>query len=318
MELRYAKEVLKTEMAAIRLVASRLNSHFVLAVRLILKCKGRVVVTGMGKAGIIGQKISATLASTGTPSLFLHPAEAYHGDLGRVTKDDIVLALSNSGTTNEIIQLLPSLKKIGVKIIAVTGSRKSQLGKYSNVVLEIGRVSEACHWGLVPSASTTAMLALGDALSLTVFRNRKLTKRQYALYHPGGELGRKLLRVKEIMRQGKQNPIIPETKTVQAALRAITKSRAGAISVVNKQKKLTGIFTDGDLRRHVGSDPRCLQVSIKKIMTRRPITVGPEKLAAEALQILRDKKIDEIPVVDKKGRPIGMLDVQDLLSAGIV
>ncbi|MEK7449164.1 MAG: KpsF/GutQ family sugar-phosphate isomerase [Planctomycetota bacterium] len=317
-DLNYARKILKTEITAIRSIYRRLNRHFNSAVQLILKCKGRVVVTGMGKTGIIGEKISATMASTGTPSLFLHPAEAYHGDLGRITPADTVLVLSNSGTTEELVRLLPAIKKIGARVISITRSKNSPLGKHSTVVLEIGRITEACHWGLVPSASTTAMLALGDALALTVFKNRKLTREQYAFYHPGGELGRKLLKVKDIMRTGKQNPVISENQTVKTALELITRGRAGAISIVNHRRKLTGIFTDGDLRRHLRADQNLLDEKIKKVMTGNPITVHPDKLAAEAFQILRDKKIDEIPVVDKQGKPVGLLDVQDLLEAGMV
>lgn len=318
MEIKYARTVLRTEIAAIKSLIPLINKDFKKAVKLVLACKGRVVVTGMGKTGLIGQKISATLASTGTPSLFLHSAEAYHGDLGRVVKKDLVLTLSNSGETDEVTRLLPSLKKIGTKIISITRSRKSSLGKYSDLVLEIGRITEACPLGLVPSASTTAMLALGDALALTVFRNRGFNKDQFAFYHPGGELGRRMLKVRELMRTGKRNPIISQDKKVKDALNAITRSRAGAVSIINAKKQLVGIFTDGDLRRHLAKNPHILYEPIKKVMTVHPRTAQPEQLAAEALYLLREKKIDEMPVVDRKHRPIGMLDVQDLLDAGLV
>ncbi|MFC1525126.1 SIS domain-containing protein [Planctomycetota bacterium] len=318
MEIKYARTVLRTEIAAIKSLIPLINKDFKKAVRLVLACKGRVVVTGMGKTGLVGQKISATLASTGTPSLFLHSAEAYHGDLGRVVKEDLVLTLSNSGETDEVTRLLPAIKKIGTKIISITRSRKSPLGKYSDLVLEIGRITEACPLGLVPSASTTAMLALGDALALTVFRNRGFNKERFAFYHPGGELGRRMLKVHELMRTGKRNPVISQDKKVKDALNAITRSRAGAISIINAKKQLVGVFTDGDLRRHLAKNAHILHEPIKKVMTAHPSTAQPEQLAAEVLYLLREKKIDEMPVVDRKHRPIGMLDVQDLLDAGLV
>jgi len=318
MDTKYAREILQAEISAIKAISNRLNRNFVKAANLIKACKGRIVVTGMGKTGIIGEKISATLSSTGTPSLFLHPAEAYHGDLGRLVTDDIVLILSNSGETEEVIRLLPAIKKIGAKVISITRSEKSTLGKFSNIVLETGKIKEACPWDLVPTASTTAILSLGDALALTVFKHRKFTKEQFAFYHPGGDLGRQLLKVKEVMRKNNANPVIPETKSVKDALLVITRKRAGAISIVNKQGKLAGIFTDGDLRRKLEKDPMLLDKKIKSVMTRNPITAGPETLAAEILMVLKEKKIDELPVVDSKGRPIGMLDIQDLLEVGLV
>jgi arabinose-5-phosphate isomerase len=319
----YARQVLETESAAIKSLSKRITSagmksSFKRAIKLILDCNGRVVVTGMGKTGIIGEKISATLASTGTPSLFLHPAEAYHGDLGRVTRDDVVLALSNSGETDEIIRLLPSLKKIGAKIVAITSSAKSLLGKHTDVVLETGYIKESCEWGMVPSASTTALLALGDAIALTVIKNRKFSREQFAFYHPGGELGRKLLKVRDVMRTGKRNPVMNRKRSIREALVAITRGRAGAISIVDDNRKLVGIFTDGDLRRHIGRDPGVIFQPVHKVMTQKPTVITADKLLTEAFQILRDKKIDELPVIDKNGRPVGMLDVQDILSADIV
>ncbi|MDI6732493.1 MAG: KpsF/GutQ family sugar-phosphate isomerase [Planctomycetota bacterium] len=310
----YAIKVIKAEISALRSLIPKIKSDFSRGVSEILRCRGRLVVTGMGKAGIVGEKISATFASTGLPSLFLHPAEAYHGDLGRVAKDDIVLMLSNSGETEEIVRLLPKLKEIGTKIISITSSRKSTLGKYSDITLELGNIKEPCPWGIVPSASTTAMLALGDALALSVFQKRSFTREQFAFYHPGGELGQKLLKVKEVMRAGSANPIILENKTVKEALMVITKCRAGAISIVNTKRRLVGIFTDGDLRRHLREDVNILSQPIKNIMTRSPITISPDSLVAEGLRILRDKKIDELPVVDKHHHPVGMLDVQDILD----
>jgi arabinose-5-phosphate isomerase len=318
MDIKYARTVLLSEIKAIQSLSGRIDASFEKAVGMLLSCKGRVVVTGMGKTGIIGEKISATLASTGTPSLFLHPAEAYHGDLGRLAKNDIVLLLSNSGETEEVVKLLPAVKKIGAVVIAMTGSAKSTIGKLSDVVLETGKIKEACPWDIVPTASTTAMLALGDALALTVFKHRKFTREQFALYHPGGELGRRLLKVKEIMRSGKLHPVIREDRPLKDALVIITQKRAGAVNIINKSGKLVGIFTDGDLRRHIEKSPDILTRPVKSIMTANPLTTTANSLAVEALRILKEKKIDELPVVDGRKRPVGMLDVQDLLDVGLV
>ncbi|MDQ7778996.1 MAG: KpsF/GutQ family sugar-phosphate isomerase [Planctomycetota bacterium] len=312
----YARRILKSEADAVLALLDRITDSFSKAVDSILACKGRVVVSGMGKAGIIGQKISATLASTGTPALFLHPAEALHGDLGKVTGVDVVLAISNSGETEELVRLLPSLREIGAKVVSITTSASSSLGKYSDVVLETGNITEACPLGLAPSASTTAALALGDALALVVLQERGFDKESFAFYHPAGELGRQLLQVRDVMRTGSANPIVAEDAPLLVALDAITRARAGAISVVDKHGKLAGIFTDGDLRRHIGCgvDPKTVRTG--ELMTRSPIAIAPERLATEALRMLRQKKIDELPVVDSEHRPIGMLDVQDLLEVG--
>jgi arabinose-5-phosphate isomerase len=319
MEIKFARKVLKAEISALKSLITKLNSDFKKAVLEIVNCKGRVIVSGMGKAGIIGEKISATLASIGVPSLFLHPAEALHGDLGRVVKDDIILMLSNSGETEEIIHLLPRLKEIKAKIISITRSKKSSLGKHSDIILEIGSIKEPCPWGLVPSASTTAMLALGDALSLTVFKKHSPSWEQFAFYHPAGELGQKLLKIKEVMRTGPhRHPIISENKTVKEALLVITRCRAGAVNIVDKKHRLVGIFTDGDLRRHLKEDGKLLSQPIKSVMTKKPITISPDLLITDGLRILRDKKIDELPVVDKNKHPIGMLDVQDIIDIPFV
>ena len=319
MILRRAKEVFKIEAEAVSALAHKLDDNFVKAVEAISNCRGRVVVTGMGKAGIIGQKISATLASLGTPSIWLHSAEAVHGDLGRVTKEDIVIALSNSGETEETKSLIPVLKKIGAKIIAVTGNKNSSLAKFSNLVLDVSVKKEACPLGLAPTSSTTAMLAMGDALAVCLVEKKGFKEKDFALFHPGGALGRKLLlKVDDIMRKGKDNPIVNEEAIVKDVLYAITEARAGSASVVNKSGKLSGIFTDGDLRRHLETDASLSRRKVKEVMTKNPVTILPEKLAVEALRILEERKIDELPVVDKKGRPVGLLDVQDVLRAGLV
>jgi arabinose-5-phosphate isomerase len=317
--IRRAKEVLEIEAEAIKALKNRINREFCRAVDLVLKTKGRVVVSGMGKTGIIAQKLSATLASTGTPSLFLHSAEAIHGDLGKVTCDDVVIILSNSGQTDEIRQLMPLLKKIGTKIIALTGNKHSILAKYSDVVLDVSVKKEACPLGLAPTASTTAALAMADALAVCLLELKGFKEKDFAFYHPGGLLGKRLLlRVEDIMRKGDANPVVSEEKRISEVFVKITRSRAGSASVVNKQGKLTGIFTDGDLRRHLETDPDLTRRRVKDVMTKKPATVGPEMLAAEAMRILKEKKIDELPVVDRNKRPIGLLDVQDLLKAGLV
>ena len=317
--LKRAREVLDIELEAIRALKPRIKNNFRLSLNLILKAKGRVVVSGMGKTGIIAQKFSATLSSTGTPSLFLHTAEAIHGDLGKVTSDDVVIIISNSGSTEEMKQLLPLLKKIGSKVIALTGNTKSVLAKYSDIVLDVSVKKEACPLGLAPTASTTATLAMCDALSVCLLELKGFKEKDFAFYHPGGLLGKRLLlKVEDIMRREDDNPVAGEDKKISEVLFKITKARAGSASIVNKKGRLTGIFTDGDLRRHLEIDPDLTRRRVKEVMTKNPKTVSPKMLAAEALNILKERKIDELPVVDKNYRPVGLLDVQDLLKAGLV
>lgn len=319
-----AKQVLKIEADSIKQLISRIDKYFEKAVELIYACKGRVVVTGMGKAGIIGQKISATLASTGTPSLWLHSAEAIHGDLGRVRKEDVVIVISNSGETEEVVNLVPLIKKIGSRLIAITGNVRSTLAKNSDTVLDVSIKEEACPLGLAPMASTTSMLAMGDALCAALMDKRKFKKSDFALLHPGGSLGKQLLlKVEDIMRKASGNPVVRESRKVKDVLLAITASRAGSATVVDKNGKVKGIFTDGDLRRNLGnagavSDRPLLEREIKDVMTKNPMTLKKGCLAVEALRILQEYKIDEIPIVDEKGRAIGLVDVQDLLKAGLI
>jgi arabinose-5-phosphate isomerase len=273
----------------------------------------------MGKTGIIAQKFSATLASTGTPSLFLHTAEAIHGDLGKVTPEDVVIVISNSGSSEEIKQLLPLLKKIGAKVIALTGNTKSVLARYSDVVLDVSVEKEACPLGLAPTASTTATLAMADAVAVCLLELKGFKEKDFAFFHPGGALGRRLLlKVEDIMRTGQVNPIVNEEKRVSEVLLKITQARAGSATVVDKKGRLKGIFTDGDLRRHLETDEALPRRKIKEVMTKNPTVVSKDMLAAEAMRILQERKIDEVPVVDKNRRPIGLLDVQDLLRAGLV
>lgn len=319
MAIKTAKEVIRIERDALTDLIERVDANFEKACQLILKSKGRVIVTGMGKPGFIAQKISATLSSTGTPSLFLHPAEALHGDLGRVMKDDVVLAFSNSGNTEEIIKFLPMIKKIGAKLVAFTGNPKSSLAQFSDVVINVGVKKEACSLNLAPTASTTAMLAMGDALAIDLLERKGFRPEDFAFFHPGGNLGKRLLlKVSDIMRKGKDNPLVSESAVVEDVLLRITSARAGSATVVDKKGKLTGIFTDGDLRRHLKEKNQILKLPVHRVMTKNPITISGDRLAAEALEMMRTRRIDEIPVVDKAGRPIGLLDVQDLLKAGIV
>lgn len=317
--IKRARQVLDIEAKAITDLKKRIGRSFQDALDLIMRSSGRVVVSGMGKAGIIAQKLSATLSSTGTPSLFLHSAEAIHGDLGRVTRDDIIVVLSNSGETDEIKKLLPLLKKIGSKIIAFTGNDKSLLAKYSDVVLDVNVKKEACPLGLAPTASTTVMLALADALAVCLLELKGFKEQDFAFYHPGGSLGKRLLlKVEDIMRTGAANPVVREDKKISDCLVMITRARAGSASVVDKEGRLVGIFTDGDLRRHLESDTDLAAKEVRQAMTKNPVTIAKERLAQEAFQILREKKIDELPVVDSRRRPVGLLDVQDLLKAGLV
>jgi arabinose-5-phosphate isomerase len=317
--LKRAKEVLDIEAQAILALKPRISDSFLKALNLLAGTKGRVVVCGMGKTGIIARKFSATLASTGTPSLFLHSAEAVHGDLGRVVADDAVVIISNSGNSEELRQLLPLVKKIGSGIVGMTADRNSILARHSDIVLDISVKKEACPLGLAPTASTTATLAMTDALAVCLLEMKGFDKKDFAFFHPGGALGKRLLlKVEDLMRTGKDNAVVSEDKTVSEVLLAITRSRAGSATIVNAQGRLAGIFTDGDLRRHIKSDPALLQRKVKEVMTRDPLVITPDKLAAEAMHILQERKIDEVPVVDKNRRPVGLLDVQDLLKAGLV
>jgi arabinose-5-phosphate isomerase len=314
--LDYARSILAAEAGAI--AAVRLDGAFEETVRRVLALTGDVVVTGMGKAGLVAQKISATLASTGTHSIYLHPAEAAHGDIGRVRKEDLVLILSNSGETEEVLLLLPVIRRIGATIVSITAGARSPLGTQSDGVIALGTIEEACPVGMAPSASTAVMMAIGDALALTVFKQRGLGPDQFAAFHPGGALGKRMMTVREIMRTGKDHAIVKEDMALHEALVAITRARAGSATVVNGTGKLTGIFTDGDLRRRLAGGADALRRPIKEVMTHKPITLSPDRLATEGARMLSEKRIDEIPVIDADGKPVGVLDVQDLLRIGLV
>ncbi|MCD6404628.1 MAG: KpsF/GutQ family sugar-phosphate isomerase [Planctomycetes bacterium] len=328
-DLDSAREVLVTEGQAILDLAECLGEPLALAVNLVIETtggekKGRVVVTGMGKAGIVGQKISATLASTGTPSWSIHPAEAPHGDLGRITPDDVILALSKSGETAEISRLIGYVKRIGTRVISITSTKGSTLGRYSDIAIEIGDAPEACPLGLAPSTSTTVMLAVGDALALTVLKKRGLSREQFAGFHPGGALGRALIKVEEVMRTGEANVVVSPGDTIGDVISAISgvpnsSGRAGAACVVDGNCRLVGFFTDGDLRRSLqkhGGD--LLSMPISDVMTKSPTTLEAGRLAVDASKILEDHKWDEMPIVDADGRLVGLIDVQDLLHLGFM
>ncbi len=309
-----AREVLRIESQAVLNLCDRIDASFEKAVEIILNCTGRVIVTGMGKPGIIGRKISATLASTGTPSLAMHPADAIHGDLGMVTKDDVVILISNSGKTEEITRLLPIIKKIGARLIAMTGDTNSPLSTYSDCVLDCRVEAEACPFNLAPTASTTAALAMGDALAVVLLEKRDFKVEDYAFYHPGGMLGRQLLKIRDVMRTGSRNPIVSEDALVHEALLAVTRARAGAAVVVDKEGCLSGIFTDGDLRRSLEKDHELLSKPVKQFMTHSPLAISPDNLVTEAMRLIKSERKKDLPVIDASGKPVGFVDEQDLLG----
>lgn len=317
--LKTARQIIAIEAKAIKGLMPLIGKSFEEAVNLMAACEGRVILTGMGKPGFIAGKIAATLASTGTPSFFLHPAEAVHGDLGMVTEKDVLLAISQSGETEEIVRMVSSVKRIGACLIAMTSNPKSTLARSADVVLDLGVTREACPLNLAPSASTTASLAMGDALALSLLEKKGFREEDFAMLHPGGSLGRKLLKVKDIMRTGKSNPVVKKGSSVRSALLTITSARAGSCTIVDAKGKVFGIFTDGDLRRHLRLDgEKILSRPVEDLATRNPMVIEKEKLAAEAIHILKQRRIDELPVVDEKKRAVGLLDVQDLLKAGFV
>ena len=317
-----AQQVLRMEADAILNLIPRVDEHFDAAVNLILACPGRVVLTGMGKSGIIAHKISATLASTGTPSFYLHPAEGIHGDLGMVTADDVVIALSNSGETGEVLNILPSLRRIGAKLIAMVGNPDSTLAKNSDVLLNVGVEKEACPLGLAPTSSTTAALAFGAALAMALMGKHHFTSKQFAVFHPGGSLGRRLLlTVGDIMHAGDENPLVPGTAKVQEALFVITDKGLGAVSVVDDSGRMIGLLTDGDIRRGLSKGIGFLERPVTELMTRDPKYITRGKLAAEALHVMeshKPKPITVLPVVDDEKQVIGLLHMTDLVRQGVV
>lgn len=320
--LKHAQDVLRMEAEAILELVPRIDVNFAAAVEMILQCPGRTVITGMGKSGIIGRKMAATLASTGTPSFYLHPAEGIHGDLGMVTAGDVVIALSNSGETGEVLNILPSLRRIGAKIIAMVGNDASTLAKNADVVLNVGVSKEACPLGLAPTSSTTAALAYGDALALALLQRHHFTASQFAIFHPGGSLGRRLLlTVGDIMHSGEENPVVVGETTVQEALFVITDKGLGAVSVIDANGVMKGVLTDGDIRRGLSKGVDFLQRPVTELMTKQPKTITKDKLAAQALHIMESnhpKPITVLPVIDADNKVIGLLHMTDLVRQGVV
>lgn len=315
-----AREVIGIEARAVARLEELVGEGFLAAVDRVLSCAGTVVVTGMGKAGLIGRKISATMASTGTPSIFLHPAEALHGDLGRIRADDVILALSNSGESDEIRRVIPAARKIGAAVIAMTSGVDSALGRLADCVLDIGRPDEACPLGLAPTASTSAMLAMGDALAMVVQQERSFSREDYARFHPAGNLGRRLMRVREVMRQGEELPLVACGTRIDSVLITMSRTpgRPGAALVVEEDGRLRGIFTDGDVRRLLETgEMKHLHEPVDVFMGGEPKSIGPDALVEEAQRLLQEFHIDQVPVLDDEGRPVGLLDVQDLLDIRI-
>ncbi len=315
MSLEYAREVLSAEINALQMVSSRLDRHFESALDVLLACKGRVVACGMGKAGLIARKVSATMASTGTPSFFLHPAEALHGDLGMVGAQDVCLLFSNSGESDEMTRLLPGIRRIGAQIIAVTGAERSTLALHSDIVVLLGKIEEACPLGLAPTATTTAMLAIGDALALCLMKRRGFKIEDYAKFHPAGALGKRSSPIADFMRKGEAVAIVDPEQTVGQVLLAITNARSGAAVVRTPAGTVAGIFCDGDLRRGLERDPQILQRPVGEVMTRNCRVVTGDTVAGEVMEILREKRIAEIPVTDAAGQIIGMADLKGLLAS---
>jgi arabinose-5-phosphate isomerase len=303
-------------MAALKAVRSLLDGAFEQAVDLIvetLRARGKIIVVGIGKSGHVGGKISATLTSTGSTSVVLGIVDALHGDLGVVNDGDVVLALSYSGESDELLNFLPALKRFDVKVIAITGAPKSSLARHSDVVLNVQVPREACPFNLAPTASTTAMLVMGDALAMSVLEARGFKRQDFAKLHPSGAIGRAMLsRVKDIMRTGPRNAVAAETLSVKDALLVMTRAKSGSLSVVNARGKLVGVFTDGDFRRHMAADKELLSQPLKSVMTRNPISVRDDALAVEALKIFNTRNIDDLVVVNAKKQPVGLVDSQDL------
>lgn len=312
------RAVLTTEADAITALIERLDESFSKACSIILSCRGRTVVTGMGKSGHIGNKIAATLASTGTPAFFMHPGEASHGDLGMITADDTVIALSNSGETSEITLLLPLLKRLGIPLISLTGRKGSTLAKAADINLDVSVSKEACPLGLAPTSSTTASLAMGDALAVAVLDERGFTEEDFALSHPGGNLGRRLLlRVSDIMHTGNAVPLIDHKASLKQTLLEMTAKGLG-MAGVTAEGRLAGIYTDGDLRRTFEKMPNIETALVRDFMTPDCVTIRPEQIASEALKIMHDRKINALMVVDESDQIQGALNMHDLLRAGVV
>lgn len=314
-----AKRVLEIEIEAIRGLENFLDEQFSAACRLMQSCKGKVVVTGMGKSGHIANKIAATLASTGTPSFFMHPGEAGHGDLGMLSKEDVLLAISNSGETSEVLSLLPVVKRLGISIIGMSRNPESSLGGYSDVHINISVPQEACSLGLAPTSSTTATLVMGDALAVALLDANGFSANDFALSHPSGSLGRKLLlKVCDIMHSNDRLPVVTEQQSIRDALLTVTAKGLGMTAVVNENGIMTGVFTDGDLRRVIDAKVDIHTTAIKQVMTVSGVRAKPDMMAAQALKIMEDKNINGLIVVDTENKPVGALNMLDLVKSGVV
>ncbi len=313
-----ARRALSIEAEAVKSLLSKIDSRFARACRLCLGCEGRVVVTGMGKSGHIARKIAATLASTGTPAFFLHPAEAGHGDLGMITRTDVVLALSNSGETPEVVFLVPHLKRLGVPLIVMTGGLTSTLAKAATVVLDVSVPGEACSLNLAPTASTTATLAMGDALAVALLDARGFTDQDFARRHPSGSLARQLQRVDEFMRTGDAVPRVHADTPLREGLKEVSGKGLGMTVVVDDDNRILGVFTDGDLRRAVGGRDGVRALPMREVMTPNPKRIGPQALAVEAVRLMEQYKITALPVADADGKLVGALNIHDLFRAGVV
>jgi len=313
------KNVLDLEAKALLKTKEIVDSNYDRAIEIILNCKGKVVITGLGKSGLIGQKISATFSSTGTPSVFLHPVEAVHGDIGIISKDDVVIIISQSGETEEVIDLLPSLKRLGVPVIAITGKKNSTLAKNSNCVLNSYVEKEACPMGLAPTASTTVQLAIGDSLAVVLLKLKNFKKEDFAMLHPGGALGKRLiLKVKDLMHTGSEVPVCDLDTELKDALLEITKKRFGCAAVIDKNQKIAGIFTDGDLRRLLEKNANPFMLKMKDIMIKNPKMIDEDELVITALSKMEKYSITVLLVPDKKNKIKGILHLHDILKSGVV
>lgn len=313
-----AHKVLDIEARSILNLKNIIKEDFVKLIELIMESKGRVIVSGVGKSGLVGKKIAATLSSTGTPAFFVHAGEALHGDLGMITGADILIAISNSGETEEVLALIPSLRRIGARLVAFTGKKESSLAQYADLAIIASVEKEASPYDLAPTASTTAIMALGDALAITLSSLRGFTAEDFALFHPGGSLGRKLLtKVQDVLEIRNVNPVVEMETTVKQALFTMTSSRMGSTSIVDEKGYLAGIITDGDIRRLLEKSIDFLDKPVYKVMTKNPVTITPDRLATEALKLMEEKEINDLPVL-VDGKPVGMLNFQDLLRAKII
>jgi len=307
-----ARRVLEIEARAVADLATRLDGSLDRAVELLLGCSGRIIVTGMGKSGIVCQKIAATFSSVGIPAYFMHPADAIHGDLGMIVRGDVLLAVSNSGETEETIRLLEIVRRLGASIVAMSGDPQSTLARHADVHLDVGVNREACPLDLVPTASTTAALAMGDALAVACYERKGLSPQEFALYHPGGRLGRKVLEVRQIQHEGENLPSVASTASLAEAVREMSAKKLGMTCVVDDAGRLAGILTDGDLRRRLLTFERPMEGGVASAMTERPVTIGPGALASEALRVMEERKITAIPVVDGERRLVGVVHIHDL------